>query len=247
VLRFLLAARECLDWKRDNVDTTLMAFILLYLHGKRGQSLSNQMPMTKSTSINYSLEWWKRKGLLDPPEIDVEAFFDKRFKWRYAKGIPNFTDAKVVLGDSTVELPRLNNQENHNREIKLLFTSPPYYGVTNYFIDQWLRMWVLGGPPEPSTLSEEKYKKRFGSKRDYEDLLDIVFNQCALAMSKNSTVYVRTDIREYTLETTRKILKKHFADYNYKEINSVCTKKSQTELLNNSTEKPSEVDIILQR
>lgn len=246
VLKFLLAAKECLDWKNNNVDSTLMAFILLYLHGKRGQSLSNQMPMTKSTSINYSLEWWANKGLTNPPEINVADFFDKRLKWRYGKGVPVFTDNVVILGDSTTDLQNYRVQENAPKEIKLLFTSPPYYGVTNYFIDQWLRMWVLGGPDEP-IISCEKYKKRFGSKSDYEELLNNVFGQCALMMAHNSTIYVRTDVREYTLETTRKVLKKHFPDFSYTEEINTCTKKSQTELLNNSKEKPEEVDIIMRR
>jgi len=247
VLMFLLAARDHCEWKRNNVDATLMAFILLYLHGKRNQSLSNQMPMTKSTSINYSLEWWKKKDLRTPPEIDIEDFFEKRFNWRYGKGIPAFEDATVVPGDSTIELRQFRMQQNPHKKIKLLFTSPPYYGVTNYFVDQWLRMWVLGGRPEPSIISDEKYKKRFASKRDYEELLDIVFGQCALMMAPNSTVYVRTDVREYTLETTRKVLKKHFTGFDYKEEYNFCTKKSQTELLRNSLEKPCEVDIIMQR
>jgi DNA modification methylase len=247
VLRFLLATRECLNWKKDNVDSTLMAFILLHLHGKRNQSLSNQMPMTKSTSINYSLEWWKRNGLLTPPEIDIADFFGKRFKWRYAKGIPAFSGVAVTLGDSTTELQHFYAHWNSPKEVKLLFTSPPYFGVTNYFIDQWLRMWVLGGTPEPTIISDEKYKNRFNSKKEYEELLDIVFGQCALMMASNSTVYVRTDVREFTLETTRKVLKKHFPDYDYKEEYNYCTKISQTELLNNSSEKPSEMDIILQK
>lgn len=246
VLKFLLAARECLKWKNCNVDSTVMAFILLYLHGKLGQSLSNQMPMTKSTSIKYSLEWWTNKGLTSPPEIDITEFFDKRLNWRYAKGLPTFTNSTVVLSDSTIELHNLRTQQGSPRAIKLLFTSPPYYQVTNYFIDQWLRMWVLGGPAEP-VMCGEKYKRRFNSKEDYEELLDIVFGQCALMMDNNSTVYVRTDLREFTLETTRKILKKHFPDYSYIEENNTCTKKSQTELLNNSKEKPKEVDIIMRR
>jgi len=246
VLKFLLAARECLDWKNNNIDSTLMAFILLYLHGKRGQSLSNQMPMTKSTSINYSLEWWADKGLINPPEINIADFFDKRLKWRYGKGIPVFADNKVILGDSTTDLQHFRVWQNPPKEIKLLFTSPPYYGVTNYFIDQWLRMWVLGGPDAP-VISDEKYKKRFDSKKDYEDLLDIVFGQCSLMMAPNSTIYVRTDVREFTLEITRKVLKKHFPDYSYTEENNICTKKSQTELLNNSKDKPKEVDIVMQR
>ena len=246
VLKFLLAAREHLDWKKSNIDSTLMSFVLLYLHGKRGQSLSNQMPMTKATSINYSLEWWRSKGLINPPEIDVHDFFQQRLKWRYGKGVPGFIESSVIFGDSTIELKHLYAQENNPRPVTLLFTSPPYYGVTNYFIDQWLRIWLLGGPDVP-TISCEKYKRRFDSKIEYEELLNIVFGECALMMAQKSTVYVRTDVREYTLETTRSILKKHFPDYSYREEYNLCTTKSQTELLNNSKEKPQEVDIILQR
>ena len=247
VLSFLLAAREHLEWKSNHIDSTLMAFILLYLHGKRSQSLSNQMPMTKSTSINYSLEWWKSKNLLTPPEIDIEKFFETRFRWRYAKGVPIFTDIEVIFGDSTTELQHFHARQTPPKEISLLFTSPPYYGVTNYFVDQWLRMWVLGGASEPSILINEKYKKRFDSKSEYKELLDIVFGKCALMMAPVSTLYIRTDVREFTLETTREVLRKHFPDYEYREERNFCDTKSQTELLNNSVEKPCEVDIIMQR
>src|SRR5690349_2278867 len=34
VLRFLVTARHTLDWKTSRVDGTLMAIILIYLHGK---------------------------------------------------------------------------------------------------------------------------------------------------------------------------------------------------------------------
>ena len=60
VLKFLLAARRFLYWKTDNVDATLMAIILSVLQGKIGEGLSNQMPMTKSLSIAYSINWWKK-------------------------------------------------------------------------------------------------------------------------------------------------------------------------------------------
>lgn len=150
----------------------------------------------------------EKKGFLKPPNVDLESFFKKRLMWRYEKGTTFFEHASVVLGDSTLELRQL--QQNSTKKVKLLFTSPPYYGVTNYFVDQWLRMWVLGGRPEPSIISNEKYKKRFDSKKEYEELLDIVFGYCAPIMAQESTIYVRTDVREFTLKTTREILKKHF-------------------------------------
>jgi hypothetical protein len=54
VLKFLLAARKWLDWKNNNIDASLMAIILVHLHGKLGEGLSNQMRMTKSMGLNYS-------------------------------------------------------------------------------------------------------------------------------------------------------------------------------------------------
>lgn len=57
VLRFLITARAALDWQRDQVDRTLMAFILIHLHGKRETSLSNQMRQSKAMSPEYSVRW----------------------------------------------------------------------------------------------------------------------------------------------------------------------------------------------
>ena len=67
VLKFLLAARKFLNWKKNNTDSTLMAIILSVLQGKRGEGLSNQMPMTKSLSMPYSIKWWKEKKINQPP------------------------------------------------------------------------------------------------------------------------------------------------------------------------------------
>jgi hypothetical protein len=50
VLQFLIAARINLDWKNRKADWTAMAFLLVNLHGKRNDSLSNQMRQTKSMS-----------------------------------------------------------------------------------------------------------------------------------------------------------------------------------------------------
>lgn len=34
--------------------------------------------------------------------------------------------------------------------IRCVITSPPYFDVTNFEEDQWLRLWFLGGPPHPT-------------------------------------------------------------------------------------------------
>ena len=104
VLKFLLSARTYLDWENDSIDATLMSIILLYLHGKIGEGLSNQMRMTKSMGMNYSVNWWKNNNMAVPPVINPCEFLIKKIDWRYAKGLPQVCDSKVLFGDSSVQL-----------------------------------------------------------------------------------------------------------------------------------------------
>src|SRR5258705_11488791 len=96
VLKFLLAARSELDWRHCTTDRTAMAFILIYLHGKRDYSLSNQMRQTKAMAPRYAVRWWASRDL-QPPPMDPVAFLARRLEWRYAKGRPEVAPAKVYL------------------------------------------------------------------------------------------------------------------------------------------------------
>jgi DNA modification methylase len=249
VLKFLLNARKNLDWKNNAVDATLMSIILVYLHAKLGEGLSNQMRMTKSMGMNYSVEWWKENGYLKPPEINPAELIHKKIEWRYQKGMPNVTESAVVFGDSTIELQEIANRAiNNDIRFKLLFTSPPYCSVTDYHADQWLRLWMLGGKEIPSTI-KEKHKGRFSDKDNYFKLLDNVFGNSALMMAEESTIYVRTDKRKYTFDTTLHILTKHFPNHKVAILNKPLKKdtKTQTKLFGDKSMKPGEVDIILTR
>jgi hypothetical protein len=128
----------------------------------------------------------------------------------------------------------------------LLFTSPPYYGVTDYHADQWLRLWLLGGS-EIYNPTQDKYKKRFSSKIEYYKLLDSVFGQCSTIMSKKSIVYVRTDKREFSYKTTLELLKKHFPHHNMKIIKQPFKTRTQTQIHGNTSSVNGEIDIILMR
>jgi hypothetical protein len=48
VLGFLNVARRILDWRDSRLDRTVMAFVLVHLHGKIGNAVSNQMRQSKS-------------------------------------------------------------------------------------------------------------------------------------------------------------------------------------------------------
>lgn len=245
VLKFLLAARKQLNWKGSIVDATLMSILLVYLHGKLGEGLSNQMKMTKAMGINYSVNWWKKQKLTQPPEINPIEFVMKKLEWRYEKGMPTVFDSKVVLGDSTVELDGIvQKAQETDIRFSLLFTSPPYCSVTNYYADQWLRLWLLGGSEIPKS-NQEKHKGRFVSKEDYYNLLDNVFSKCAALMDKKSTIYIRTDRREFTFNSTLEILQKHFPTHKTKINDRPFQKKTQTEMHGNKSNETGEIDIIM--
>lgn len=247
VLAFLKAARSILCWESNIVDSTLMAFILVYLHGKVGEGLSNQMRMTKAMGPNYSVNWWKERNLT-PPKIDVKPFLLKRIRWRYMKGTPQIRSTHVFLGDNTEILPELKNKVilGEQERFSLLFTSPPYYGVTNYHKDQWLRLWMLGGENEPAW-SCEKYKGRFESQERYVKLLDTVFHNVSKVMAQNSTIYVRTDWREFTYRTTLDVLRKYFSSWDERIVSRPINQRTQTSLFGNRPKKSEEFDIIFSR
>src|SRR5260370_32807221 len=77
VRRFLLCARAQLNWRQSNVDRTLMAFLLIHLHGKRSDSLSNQMRQTKAMPPNYAVKW-RQARRLTPPKVQPVDFLQRR-------------------------------------------------------------------------------------------------------------------------------------------------------------------------
>ncbi len=77
------------------------------------------------------------------------------------------------------------------------------------------------------------------------ELLTKVFQGCAENTHSNSVIYVRTDAREYTRETTIEVLQKAFPGKNLKVVNQEYTKPTQTALYGDKNTKPGEVDIIL--
>lgn len=245
VLKFLLAARKHLDWRDSIVDATLMSLLLVYLHGNLGETLSNQMKVTKAMGINYSVNWWRKNNLIKPPEINPFDFLMKKLNWRYEKGKPTVFESQVILGDSTVELKKIvQNTRETGIRFSLLFTSPPYSSVTNYFADQWLRLWLLGESEIPQS-KQEKYKGRFIGKENYYNLLDTVFGNCAALMNEKSTIYVRTDRRKFTFESTLEILQKHFPCHKTEIRDKPFWKKTQTEIHGNKSNEKGEIDIIM--
>ncbi|WP_440879261.1 DNA methyltransferase [Vibrio natriegens] len=234
VLGFLNSARRNLDWMNCNVDRTLMGIILVNLHGKIGEGLSNQMRQSKALSPDYSVRWWKERNLF-PPELDPVEVITKKIQWRYAKGIPAKNNkCNIYLGDSKNILSSIDGN------FDLLLTSPPYCGVTNYRYDQWMRYWMLGDSELPLSSAKDRYV----DKVKYKDMINGVFLSSSKKMVEDSVVYVRTDARAYTLEVTSDAVSRNWPDHiKYMRPDSF-KKTTQTALFGDKEEKPGEVDIL---
>lgn len=245
VLRFLIAARSNLNWRQSQVDRTLMALILVDLHGGRERSLSNQMRQSRAMSPDYSIKWWKEHNST-PPTIDPQTFLEKKLKWRYAKGIPETVESDVLLGDSSTLMTTIRDYSTDLRQkgINLLFTSPPYIGISDYHRDQWLRLWVLNHEPTAAR-SQEKYHGTFSSASEYKDLLFKVFSQASELMNQSGYIYVRTDARPLTLGITQDVLHSCFPKWKEVIVQQPYKKETQTALYGDKSEKPGEIDIIL--
>ena len=248
VQRFLLSARANLNWRKGRVDRTVMALLLVYLHGRLGSALSNQMRQTKSMSPQYAIRWWDEHDCV-PPDIDPVTFVRDRLPWRYRRGVPQTSPGWMYLGSSIDQLPILRTwvQDCSLRRANLLFTSPPYHAVTNYHYDQWLRLWLLGGPPHALRTGNGR-RGKFEAREDYRLLLEQVFKHASEILTDDAVVYVRTDRREFTYQTTLSVLKEVFPTKHLDEIRRPLLRPSQTDLFGSQDTPPEErgdIDLIL--
>lgn len=199
VLAFLRSARRSLDWQNSRTDRTLMALILVYLHGKLGYSLGNQMGGSRATAPEYSCRWWADRGMT-PPLLDPIDYMAGRIARWYAYGIPSGPPAVVRLGRAEDVLP---DAEIGQPRFDLLLTSPPYLGVTNYRQDNWIRLWMLGDDPAPHPTD---ISQKYADKPAYVAMLRAVFARSAGLMRPGATVCIRTDSRPWTRDVTAALL-----------------------------------------
>lgn len=245
VLAYLLAARQHLEWRTSSIDRTLMAILLIDLHGKRENALSNQLRQTKCMAPEYAVRWWNKRKM-KPPNLDPVEYLTKKLKWRYAHGLPEISESRVFLGDSTKRIRGLSiaTARLAPRGAKLLFTSPPYLGITNYHYDQWLRLWLLGGTELPHS-SGEPHRSRFTNPTQYHDLLVSSFTKSRDLLASDATIYVRTDRRRETSSITRDVLKRIFPKHVICRRIRPLIGLTQTRLFGNGAPDYGEVDLVL--
>ena len=194
---------------------------------------------------DYAIRWWKKHNLI-PPDVDPVEFMLKRIRWRYAKGRPYLNGSQIYLGDCSLILTDVYKRliDLDKLPVRLIFTSPPYFGVTNYHYDQWIRLWMLGYPPAPNS-SMGKHRERFQAEDEYRHLLETTFRKVSYLTSDNSIIYVRTDSRKFTLDTTYEILTRLFPKKKMTKKEQPVNGTTQTQLFGNRYTKMGEVDLIL--
>jgi hypothetical protein len=230
VLGFLNAARRMLDWRDNRLDRTVMALLLVHPHGKSGNALSNQMRQSKGMAPNYAVRWWSDRGLT-PPDLDPVRYLTDRAAWRYRYGVPTGPEARIELGDAREVLPRAR------RRYAMLLTSPPYHDVTNYRVDNWIRLWMLGEGELPSYATAQRHRDR----TRYAEMLRSVLSAAKRILEQNAIIYVRTDSRPFTQLTTNLLLTELWPSHARCER----ARQSQTRLFGHTSEKPGETDLLL--
>ena len=206
VRAFLKSARRELDWQSSPTDRTLMAFITLHMQDKLNKGLSNSLWPTIACSPKYAVKWWSQHGLIRPPDVNPITLLTEKIRRRYRYGIPPLTESTALLGDSSKTL-----EERRSFSAKLLITSPPYIGVTDYWNDHWIRLWMLGEPLRKNW----KRSAKFESADCYRTLLEQVFTKSKQHLRYDASVLVRTDQRRQTADICCEVLKQTWPCHTY--------------------------------
>ena len=186
-LQQLLYLRETLNWKRHRTDCMIAALVLGSLHGESNRSpsyLSNQMPRTISTKPNYSVRFWQRHGY-KAPQRDVFELLRDMISFRYQSQLP-CGDAEIH-NDDMRNLPTVLGP---HRNIRCVITSPPYFDVTDFEEDQWLRLWFLGGPPCP-TRNRLSRDDRHESAGKYWSFIADMWRMFGEVLAKEADIVIR--------------------------------------------------------
>ena len=186
-LQQVLFLRSMLDWRKSQVDRFIAAMTLGSLHGESHKSamyLSNRMPRTISTKPDYSVRWWAERGLV-APHRDAFAVLRSLAKFRLQDdGLSDF--GNIRLGDAR----HVHDQHAAFKGmVKLVVTSPPYLDMTDYAEDQWLRLWFLGGDPQPRARLHKD--DRHTNAESYWQFLKEVWASLGQLLMPQATIVIR--------------------------------------------------------
>ena len=232
---FLRTVRRELNWRESSTDQTLTAFVALHMQDNFIGGLSNRLSPTVAHSPSYAVRWWKRQGLLDPPQTDPVAFLTKRIQRRYAFGIPDLARSITKLGDARKELECMPNQS-----VRLLIISPPYHDVTDYWNDQWIRLWLLG-----SDMNKDwKRTQKHSHLASYRELIYGVFTQAKKHVRRDGIVIVRCGNKPTTADTCKEAIQSIWPEWEIFERRTGVNRRGKTSGYGHGNKMIYEMDII---
>ena len=193
-LRQILHLRSNLKWRASSLDCMLAALMLGALHGESSRSsryLSNQMPRTISTKPAYSVRYW-RENDLTAPQRDAFAVLRETASYRY-ESQPADRGRVEVFNDSFREMPWLIT--GRAEPVRAVITSPPYFALTSYEEDQWLRLWFLGGPPS-ARRGVISIDDRLGEEDKYWRMIGDLWRALSRVLDDRGHVVIRLGARD---------------------------------------------------
>lgn len=167
---------------QDDASRFLAALVAGLLHGPAGPEprryFSNHMPGSYAPGEETLVEYWTAGGL-GPPMVDVLELVRQRAYTLLTPPLP-VVSGTVVTGDS-----RDPDLYPSACEFERVLTSPPYFGHATFVADQWLRVWLLGDPPEAAG------HVRQDNLNVYRQDLARVWRNCAMVCRPNASLVVR--------------------------------------------------------
>ena len=203
-LEQILFLRRILNWRQNLTHRFIATLGLGSLHGDMDRSssyFSNQLPRTISPKPNYSVDYWRRLGLW-PRKRDVFEILKSRAILRLEANRPKMRGRAALLDarKASSAFPLLRGK------VKAIITSPPYFDVTNYEEDQWLRLWFLGYPARP-TYQQLSHDDRHTSKKLYWNFLQEVWRGIKPLVQDDAMLVCRIGTRGMTnKEVTHSLL-----------------------------------------
>lgn len=161
----------------NHVDKFILAATMGLMHGKFNKNgtsyLSISMPNTFSMSPNYVKNFIEKHALIKP-EVDVFKQLKIKIERLY-RDPPPLSEGFSYL-DNALSFSEIKNEHIEKRDVKMIFTSPPYLQVVNYGTFNWIRLWLLG-----EDIKEIDKSLRLDDKHSltgYLEFMNNVINQC---------------------------------------------------------------------
>jgi hypothetical protein len=219
----LVFLRDRLRWRSSRIDAMVAALVLGSLHGESRTSrtyLSNQMPRTISTKPDYSVRFWSDRDW-HPPSRDVFDLIEDRLDYRYVSSVPKAHS--LVFHADMRKLPYLLDQRK--LPVGCVITSPPYMDVTNFEEDQWLRLWLLGGPPYPTRNRLNSDDRHTGEDKYWSFIADM-WRSLGAVLKKNSHIVLRVGSRRQSPDAIRNCLR-HTSGQSGRNVRLVSSRTSE--------------------